>query len=313
MDQNNNKILIICRVKKVIYNNKENGYSVLSVVSDTENAPFSICGALKGMPEGAVLHCQGEWREHVMYGRQFIVESWEKGEVDEVKNYLAISSRANSRPVYRTWGAFLKNNPDIAAKVKYVTEVFLTNVERDYDNANSYGYDYSVNVTAGVKAIYYAVLDGQKYTLLTCTFTVSKSFTEQFHSKLSGYQIVSMIEDGELGDYARSYSSFYDINDFDGLCKLDFRASGVPVCEDEMIEEYYKIYFDDSDEYDDDPDEEPDDELDDEPEEYTIDDIKFDLELALGKAFSDAGIDYEDGTFQCTSMFSRNKLSSDFF
>lgn len=75
---NTNKTSIICTVDKVIFHNKENGYSVLSVTSDDESKPFSICGILNGAPKGTKLICEGEWIEHAKFGRQFQVESWEE-------------------------------------------------------------------------------------------------------------------------------------------------------------------------------------------------------------------------------------------
>lgn len=77
MNQKENKN-IICTVEKVVFHNKENGYSVLSVTADGEDKPFSICGPLKGAPKGTKLICEGEWIEHAKFGRQFQVESWEE-------------------------------------------------------------------------------------------------------------------------------------------------------------------------------------------------------------------------------------------
>lgn len=67
----------ICNVEKVVFHNKENGYSVLSVTTDSESQPFSICGILNGMPKGSTLYCEGKWVEHAKFGRQFLVETWE--------------------------------------------------------------------------------------------------------------------------------------------------------------------------------------------------------------------------------------------
>lgn len=77
-ETNTGKTSIICKVEKVVFHNKENGYSVLSVTADGEDKPFSICGPLKGAPKGTILNCEGEWIEHAKFGRQFHVESWEE-------------------------------------------------------------------------------------------------------------------------------------------------------------------------------------------------------------------------------------------
>lgn len=296
-NQNTSTTSLVCRVKKVVFHNKVNGYSVLSVISDSEDCQFCICGILNGMPEGSVLRCQGKWKEHIMYGRQFIVDSWEEGKADEVEKLFCNPSRANSRPVYRTWGDFLKNNPDAAEKVKYVTDVFLTNVEKDYDNAESCCADYTIDVAAEAKAIYYAEYNGRKYPLITCTFSIQESFTEDFDDDLNVYAIEALVEDGGLGDYARAHSVFYDVNDFEGLGQLDFRASGVPTCLEELLEKRNQqapaAYGESNDE-------------------CSIEEIAYDLECAIEKAFSDAGIEYGDGEFQCASMFSRRKICGEF-
>lgn len=80
-ETNKEKTSITCTVEKVVFHNKENGYSVLSVTADGEDKPFSICGPLKGVPKGTILNCEGEWIEHAKFGRQFQVESWEEKEV----------------------------------------------------------------------------------------------------------------------------------------------------------------------------------------------------------------------------------------
>lgn len=77
-ETNNEKTSITCTVEKVVFHNKENGYSVLSVTADGEDKPFSICGSLNGAPKGTILNCEGEWIEHAKFGRQFQVESWEE-------------------------------------------------------------------------------------------------------------------------------------------------------------------------------------------------------------------------------------------
>lgn len=286
MDQESFKTSIVCKVKKVVFVNEENGYSVLLVVSEAEDAPFCICGNLKGRPAGTVLHCQGEWKDHIMYGQQFIVDSWTEGDANEVRDVQSVPSRTISHPAFRTFGELLKNNPDIASKVEYVTEVFLTEVDKDFSDSEISDEEYTVQVTAVVAAVYYAVIDGQKYKLLTCTFTISEVFTEFIEEYLSDFEL----EDFDIEEYDSSHSRFYDIEDFIGLCDLDFHVSGVPVCEDEMRAKYAESNSD----------------------EYTIDKMKFDLEIMLTCAFCNAGIDYDCGEYQCTSIFSRSKISGDF-
>lgn len=315
MQDNTKNTSVICKIKKVVFHNPESGFSVLSAISDTESGSFSLCGILNGVPEGTVLHCQGHWKDHIMYGRQFIVDSWEEGNADEVKKYFCTQSRANSRPVYRTWGEMLKHNPDIAAKVKYVTEVFLTGVERDFDDV-----DYSCGTcelpfTAQVKAIYYAVYNEQKISLIICTFSVYGSCTAYLEDE-DTYEIEEMEGCVDLPAITRRYSSFVDIKDIEGLSDLDFHASGVPTCEEELKQMHYEEYLDemdDSNEIDDIDENDDSDELFNykEMEDYTIDEMKSDLESALEDAF--CGIEYVSVMYECTKRFSRNKISGEFY
>lgn len=68
---------IVCIVDKVVFHNKGNGYSVLSVLSRVKKGPFCICGILNGKPKDTVLVCRGIWNDHPKYGQTFIVKSWE--------------------------------------------------------------------------------------------------------------------------------------------------------------------------------------------------------------------------------------------
>lgn len=84
-----NKLSLICKVEKVVFHNKENGYSVLLVTSDGESKPLSICGILNGIPKGTKLYCEGEWVEHAKFGRQFHVETWNEKETIEPSEVAA--------------------------------------------------------------------------------------------------------------------------------------------------------------------------------------------------------------------------------
>ena len=286
---NTNNTSLVCRVRKVVFHNEENGYCILSAVSDTEEGQFSVCGTMGEVSEGMVLKCQGEWKDHFIYGRQFMVESWERGKDDEVTMLGLGRYRANSRPVYTTWGTFLKCNPDIADKVRYVTEAYLTNVEKDWDSAENYGSELEVSASAEVKVVYYALYDNQKVNLITCSFTTYCNFFVD----LDDGDIAYMGEhiDVDTDRYA-SKSHFLEIWDFDGLGALDFHASGVPTCEEEMRERCLKENPDNA-------------------SNYNAVDMESDLETALRKALTDAGVEYEDCEFQCTRMFSRSKISGE--
>ena len=97
---------IICQVERVVFCNNENGYSVLSVTSDDESTPFSVCGILKGASVGTKLLCKGEWTHHPKYGRQFLVDSWEEKKASQ-QNKVAAADLARYIAEKTTHNLFL--------------------------------------------------------------------------------------------------------------------------------------------------------------------------------------------------------------
>lgn len=97
---------IVCQVERVVFCNNENGYSVLSVTSDDERTPFSVCGILKGASVGSKLLCKGEWTHHSRYGRQFLVDSWEERKATQ-QNKVAAADLARYIAEKTTHNLFL--------------------------------------------------------------------------------------------------------------------------------------------------------------------------------------------------------------
>lgn len=56
--------------------NEENGYTVFRVSVDGGLEWDTLVGNFQDVAEGAVLDCDGEWKEDRKYGRQFVAESW---------------------------------------------------------------------------------------------------------------------------------------------------------------------------------------------------------------------------------------------
>lgn len=114
----------------------------------------------------------------------------------------------------------------------------------------------------------------------------------------------------DLPTFSRKYSSFVEIEDIDGLSNLDFYASGVPTCEEELKRKHYEEYLNEMDDLD---------EMDDSDDiynyhemgDYTIEEMKKELESVLEDAF--CGIEYDSVMYECTKRFSRNKISGEFF
>lgn len=56
-------------VEHIIFQNKENGYTVMNLV--TEDEEITCVGMFKGLAQGENIEAQGEYVEHPMYGKQF--------------------------------------------------------------------------------------------------------------------------------------------------------------------------------------------------------------------------------------------------
>ncbi len=78
-------------VEGVIYSNKENGYTILELITD-KNELVTAVGIMPYINEGETLKIYGKWVHNVKYGRQFSVSNYEKVmPADEVSilRYLA--------------------------------------------------------------------------------------------------------------------------------------------------------------------------------------------------------------------------------
>lgn len=70
--------LLRCVVKRITYQNPENGYSVLKVKVKGYNDLVTLVGNLLEVPVGSVLLCRGEWKVDKCYGSQFVAATWEE-------------------------------------------------------------------------------------------------------------------------------------------------------------------------------------------------------------------------------------------
>ena len=61
-------------VDHIIYQNAENGYTVMELVCEDEE--ITCTGNCKGLTEGENIEAQGEYTEHPLYGRQFKIVSY---------------------------------------------------------------------------------------------------------------------------------------------------------------------------------------------------------------------------------------------
>lgn len=65
-------------VENIIYQNEDNGYTVVEVGSDDGRELFTAVGVLPYIAQGESIILYGRWTHHPEYGRQFRVENFEK-------------------------------------------------------------------------------------------------------------------------------------------------------------------------------------------------------------------------------------------
>ena len=79
-------------VDRIIYRNSENGYTVLSLRTDTEDGYMTLCGALPLASPGEQLRAEGSLKYHPKYGQQFAVtcaETLAPSTQLAIENYLS--------------------------------------------------------------------------------------------------------------------------------------------------------------------------------------------------------------------------------
>jgi len=67
-----------CVVERKIYENEENGYSILQTHVKNYIDLVTVVGNMSGVFVGSVLNIYGSWKNDAKHGRQFIAEKWEE-------------------------------------------------------------------------------------------------------------------------------------------------------------------------------------------------------------------------------------------
>jgi len=100
------------RVEKIIFNNGENGFQVLSI-QDPEGHLHCVCGMMPGVAEGQGVELRGKWEVHKEHGRRFRVSNYSltlPTTVEGIEKYLASGiikgvGEKYARAIVRTFGA----------------------------------------------------------------------------------------------------------------------------------------------------------------------------------------------------------------
>lgn len=154
-------------VEKIKYRNEDNGYSILSVVSEGEE--YVLVGTFQAISEGEHIEATGNETEHPIYGDQIQVESYEiktPGDAASMERYLgsgavkgvgpALAARIVRRFKEDTF-RIIEEEPERLAEVKGVSEKLAMAVssqmeeKRELRQAMMFLQDYGITMNLAVK------------------------------------------------------------------------------------------------------------------------------------------------------------------
>lgn len=158
---------IVGYVEHIVYRNAENGYTVLNLVSKEEE--ITCVGIFSAIAEGENIEVTGDYTEHMTYGRQFRVESFEERapeDAEAIERYLgsgaikgiglALASRIVRRFKEDTF-RIIEEEPERLAEVKGVSErkameiAAQVNEKRDLRQAMIFLQQYGITMNLAVK------------------------------------------------------------------------------------------------------------------------------------------------------------------
>jgi exodeoxyribonuclease V alpha subunit len=83
---------LLGHIERITFQNPENGYTVAQLKEKNRKDLTCIVGNMPGLQPGETVRCQGQWKNHLVYGQQFIVESFRTetpADVIGIKKYLS--------------------------------------------------------------------------------------------------------------------------------------------------------------------------------------------------------------------------------
>jgi len=158
---------IVGYVDHIVYRNADNGYTVLNLVSKEEE--ITCVGIFSSIAEGENIEATGDYIEHVTYGRQFKVESFEERapeDVEAIERYLgsgairgiglALAARIVRRFKDDTF-RIIEEEPERLAEIKGISErkameiATQVNEKRDLRQAMIFLQQYGITMNLAVK------------------------------------------------------------------------------------------------------------------------------------------------------------------
>lgn len=167
-------------IDKIVFRNEENGYTVLSLVNDTEE--ITCVGTFSFINEGEYMKLQGSYTEHAVYGQQLKVSSYEVKEPTDLfsmERYLgsgaikgvgsALAARIVRKFKEETFRV-IEEEPERLVEVKGISERIAREIavqfeeKKELRNAMIFLQQYGISLNLGVKI--YQEYGGRMYEIL---------------------------------------------------------------------------------------------------------------------------------------------------
>ncbi len=167
-------------IDNFIYQNKENGYCVLTLV--TEGGELTCVGTLQGVTAGMNVAFAGSYTEHPSYGRQFKVESYEEKEPEDefaIERYLGSGAikgigAALAARIVRKFGKdtfrVIEEEPERLAEIRGISErgaqEIAAQVEEKKEMRQARIFLQQFGITLALAAKVYQTYGPQIYTII---------------------------------------------------------------------------------------------------------------------------------------------------
>lgn len=130
-------------IERIIYRNDENGYTVLSLSADQEEV--TCVGSFPFIGEGELIRAMGNYTEHAVYGQQFLIESYDVKEPEDifsVERYLgsgaikgvgaALAKRIVKKFKKDTF-RIIEEEPERLSEIKGISERMAREIYRQFE------------------------------------------------------------------------------------------------------------------------------------------------------------------------------------
>lgn len=90
-------------IERITFQNPENGYTIAQLQIPKHSQLTCLVGTMPALQPGETVRCQGCWKQHLVYGRQFIVEKYHvetPADIIGIKKYLGSGLINGIGPVY---------------------------------------------------------------------------------------------------------------------------------------------------------------------------------------------------------------------